>query len=273
MGDESQRQSCWPCVLSVAGSDSGAGAGVQADLKTCAALGVYAATAITAVTAQNTRGVRAVMPVSAAVVRQQMLAVLEDFPVRVIKLGMLCQRSIVVAVVAVLRAYRQIPVVLDPVLVSSTGKPLLDDGGVAVLLSELLPEVTLVTPNIQEAALLSGYSERQVLNQPEAVLEIIRARGAGAVLLKGGHRPGDVCEDLLLVADEILAFPARRIDTLNSHGTGCTLASAIAAGLAKGLPLADAVAVAKEYMSAALASADQLGYGAGAGPLQHFFER
>ncbi len=261
----------WPCMLSVAGSDSGAGAGIQADLKTGAALGVYVATAITAVTAQNTCRVSGVMPVSADMLHSQMLAVLEDFPIQAIKLGMLCRSELVAVVIELLGRYPHIPVVLDPVLVSSTGKPLLDKEGVRLLISELLPRVTLVTPNIREAAVITTLTEQQVIKQPADALKLIRNTGVDSVLLKGGHLPGDICEDLLLTDGQQYAFTEKRVDTKNTHGTGCTLSSAIAAGLASGMSCTDAVAKARGYITGALRSADQLGYGSGAGPLQHFF--
>ncbi|OMH39435.1 bifunctional hydroxymethylpyrimidine kinase/phosphomethylpyrimidine kinase [Motiliproteus sp. MSK22-1] len=261
----------WPCVLAVAGSDSGAGAGIQADMKTCSALQVYAATAITAVTAQNTLSVKSVVPISAAMVRDQISMILDDFPVRAIKVGMLCNADIVGAVAEVLASHRQLPVVLDPVIVSSTGKALLDQQGLDRLIHELIPKVTLLTPNIQEAAVLLGWTEQQVLAESSLAIKSLQLLGAQSILLKGGHREGPECQDLLWSNGNLLPYSAPRINTHNNHGTGCTLSSAIAAYMAKGYSLNESVAKGKGYITSALKAADSLGYGMGAGPLQHFF--
>tara|TARA_R110001583_G_scaffold164893_1_gene317380 strand:- start:106 stop:912 length:807 start_codon:yes stop_codon:yes gene_type:complete len=259
-----------PCVLAVSGSDSSAGAGLQADLKTCSALGVYAATAVTALTAQNSLGVEKVESVSGPMVRQQMLSVLEDLSVSVIKIGMLGDAEVVEAVVKVLRDYPDIPVVLDPVLISSTGRLLLDLAGRELMIKQLFPLVTLLTPNVAEAAYLSGTSEAEVDADPESAVGLVAGLGVGAVLLKGGHRAGVYAEDLLWLGGSLYRYSAPRQEVRNNHGTGCTLASAIAANLAKGLALPEAVAAGKTYLSRVLAAADRFELGRGCGPLNHF---
>ncbi|MFT6916804.1 MAG: hydroxymethylpyrimidine/phosphomethylpyrimidine kinase [Motiliproteus sp.] len=259
-----------PCVLAVSGSDSSAGAGLQADLKACAALGVYAATAVTAITAQNSLGVAFVEPVSAVMVRRQMLAVLQDLSVSVIKIGMLAEASIVEAVSEVLDDYPDIPVVLDPVLISSSGRLLLDLAGQQLLVQRLFRQVTLLTPNVAEAACLSGMSIEGVDADPERALRAVADLGVKAVLLKGGHRSGNYSEDLLWMNDSLHRYSAPRLVVQNDHGTGCTLASAIAANLAKGMRLTDAVAAAKTYLTRTLLTADRFAVGQGRGSLNHF---
>jgi hydroxymethylpyrimidine/phosphomethylpyrimidine kinase len=259
-----------PCVLVVAGSDSSAGAGLQADLKTCSALGVYAATAVTAITAQNSLGVTDVDPVSPLMVRRQMLAVLQDLPVSVIKIGMLGNAAVVQAVIDVLREYPDIPVVLDPVCISSSGRLLLDVEGQQRMVERLFPLVTLLTPNVAESAWLIGVSEDEVDADPEKVVHALVAKAGCAVLLKGGHRAGDVAEDLLWVDGCLLRYSAPRLQVRNNHGTGCSLAAAIAANLAKGIALSGAVAEAKDYLGRILASADKFRLGQGRGSLNHF---
>lgn len=258
------------CVLAVAGSDCSAGAGIQADLKTCSALGVYAATAITAITAQNSLGVDRVELVSAELVAQQMRSVLVDLSVAVVKIGMLGSGAIVTAVCSVLEEYPDIPVVLDPVILSSSGRQLLDDDGKNVLIERLLPRVSLLTPNLLEAADLLGLECKQVSLHPEQAARTLSGFGVAAVLIKGGHAEGEVCEDLLWSDGELYRFAAPRLVVVNDHGTGCTLASAVAAGLAKGLLLPQAVAQAKEYLIRSLCSADRFDRGRGRGALNHF---
>ncbi|MFT5722839.1 MAG: hydroxymethylpyrimidine/phosphomethylpyrimidine kinase [Motiliproteus sp.] len=259
-----------PCVLAVSGSDSSAGAGLQADLKACAALGVYAATAVTAITAQNSLGVGSVEPVSALMVKRQMLAVLQDLSVSVIKIGMLGEASIVEAVSEVLDDYPEIPVVLDPVLVSSSGRLLLDIAGRQLMVQRLFRQVTLLTPNVAEAAYLSGIIEEEIDADPEHAMRAMADLGVGAVLLKGGHRSGDCSEDLLWMNGCLHRYSAPRLVVQNSHGTGCTLAAAIAANLAKGMGLSDAVAAAKTYLTRTLQTADRFALGQGQGSLNHF---
>lgn len=255
-------------ALTVAGSDPSGGAGVQADLKTFAALEVYGASAITALTAQNTAGVRWVHPVEPELVASQMDAVLDDLPVTVVKIGMLANADIV-NVVAVELTKCSAPVVLDTVLASTSGAPLLDDAGQRALVERLLPRAALVTPNLVEAERLCGFSVRTVEDMERAARELV-ALGARAALVKGGHLAGDPV-DVLLVPSEsggtLSRLSGPRIDTTSTHGTGCTYASAIAAHLAKGAPLVDAVTRAHAFVRAAIERAPKLGRGRG--PLHH----
>ncbi|MEM1298899.1 MAG: bifunctional hydroxymethylpyrimidine kinase/phosphomethylpyrimidine kinase [Pseudomonadota bacterium] len=259
-------------ALTIAGSDSGGGAGIQADLKAFSALGVFGASVITAVTAQNTRAVTAVHGIPLDVIAAQIEAVLDDLAVDAIKIGMLATPEII-GVVADGLAGRDVPIVLDPVMVAKSGDRLLADNAVEALRTRLLPMATLVTPNLPEAAVLTGQPEADrpdaMLTQGRALLDL----GAGAALMKGGHAKGETCTDLLLVAGtEPVALNAPRIETKNTHGTGCTLSSSIAAGLAKGLVLGDAVAEAHAYLHKAIRAADSLQIGSGHGPVHHFHE-
>lgn len=254
-------------VLIVAGSDSGGGAGIQADTKTVLALGGYAATAITALTAQNTLGVHGMLPVPPAFVRQQIEVVLDDIGADAIKTGMLGDAAMVQAVAAVLRQKGQgIPVVIDPVMVAKGGARLLDDAAVGAMRDDLLPLATLLTPNVPEAEALTGLAIPDHQAARRAVQALL-GLGAPAVLLKGGHLPGAVVQDLLGTADSIVVIESQRIDTMHTHGTGCTLASAVATGLAQGMDLPDAVARATAYVHAAILAAP--GFGGGHGPLGH----
>lgn len=253
-------------VLVIAGSDSGGGAGIQADIKAITALGGFATTALTALTAQNTLGVQAILPVAPGFIRSQIDCVWDDLGVDVVKTGMLGDIATIHAVRDALRARPPTPLVLDPVMVAKGGAPLLEREAISVLRSDLLPMACLLTPNAPEAALLAGLPLDRV-DQMEAVGRRLFALGAGAVLLKGGHLPGDMLTDLLFTADAVEAFTAPRLSTRHTHGTGCTLASAIACGLAQGLALREAVARARAYLQRAIAAAP--GFGAGAGPLGH----
>lgn len=258
------------CVLVVAGSDSSAGAGIQADMKACAAMGVYAATAITAITAQNSLGVDEIELISPAMVAQQMRTVLADLPVTVVKIGMLATGAIVEAVIDVLDENPELLVVLDPVMMSSSGRSLLDTAGRQLLIERVLPRVAVFTPNIDEAAELLGCRIDQVDQEPELSLGRLAELGSSAVLLKGGHRQGDTCEDILWLSGELSRYAVPRLSVKNSHGTGCTLASAIAAGLARGLSVPESVGLAKAYLTRSLATADRFDRGAGSGSLNHF---
>jgi len=245
-----------PVAVTIAGSDSGGGAGIQADLKTFSALGVYAATVITALTAQNTKGIAGVHEVPPDFVGAQMDAVFSDLDIAAVKIGMLGNTAITEAVAAGLERHKARNIVLDPVLVASTGADLL--------------RASVVTPNLFEAAALLdaplARDEAEMQSQGLALL----ALGVGAVMMKGGHGGGPESVDLLIEATGCSRFTAPRIATKNTHGTGCTFASAIAAGLAKGLMLGEAVRQAKTYVTAAIAAADRLNAGAGHGPLHHF---
>lgn len=258
-----------PIALTIAGSDSSGGAGIQADLKTFSALGVYGASVIAAITAQNTRGVTAVHDVPADIVRAQIDAVLSDCHVAAVKIGMLSNASVMHVVANALEGCSA-PIVLDPVMVATTGAKLIDDGAVETLLERLLPRATLVTPNMPEAAALLGETIARDEDAMRRQAQRLLALGAKAVLLKGGHGSGENAVDLLVGASGESRLSAKRVATRNTHGTGCTLSSAIAAELAKGRTLTNSVKGAKNYVSRAIAEADQLQIGHGHGPVHHF---
>jgi hydroxymethylpyrimidine/phosphomethylpyrimidine kinase len=257
-------------VLSIAGSDSGGGAGIQADLKTAAALGCYGMTAITAITAQNTRGVRAIQPLPPALLAQQIDAVVEDIGVDAVKIGMLHDVEVVRVVAAAIRRHRFAHVVLDPVMVATSGDRLITEPTVAVLVAELFPLATVVTPNLDEAAWLLGHPIAGIDALAPAA-RALRAMGAAAVLMKGGHLAGDRVVDLLVDGTQERRWEAARIPSRNTHGTGCTLSTAIACGLALGQPLEAAVDAARDYVRGALAAGAEVQVGAGHGPLNHGF--
>ena len=256
-------------VLTIAGSDSGGGAGIQADLKTFAALGVYGTSAITAVTAQNTVGVTAVSRLAADFVTAQVEAVASDIQLHATKTGMLGTAAIVEAVAAAIQELDLPNVVVDPVMVAKSGDRLIDEDGVRALCAELLPRALVVTPNIPEAEILSGRRIRNA-DEAQAAARAIHEFGPRAVIVKGGHAAGDAIIDLLFDGDSFVEFPARRIHTRNTHGTGCTFASAIAAYLALGAALQDAVAHAQAYVAGAIRHG--LDVGRGHGPLDHFWQ-
>lgn len=260
-----------PVALTIAGSDSGGGAGIQADLKTFSALGVYGTSVITAMTAQNTKGVFAIHEVPAEFIAAQMDAVFSDFEVTAVKVGMLGNAAAIGIVAGELRRRRARNVVLDTVMASSSGEKLLRPDAIGSL-RELIAQASIVTPNLPEAAALLGGSVARSEDEMRAQAQKLLALGAGAVLIKGGHAEGPESADLLVERDACTRLTALRVETRNTHGTGCTLASAIAAGLAKGLPLADAVRTAKAYIGAAIAAADRLQVGSGAGPVHHFHD-
>jgi hydroxymethylpyrimidine/phosphomethylpyrimidine kinase len=261
-----------PNALTIAGSDSGGGAGIQADIKSMSANGVYAASVITALTAQNTLGVTAIHDVPPQFVTAQIDAVFSDIDIAAAKIGMLSSPSIIEAVATGLRKWRPRFVVLDPVMVATSGAALIADEAVDVLVRELFLLATLVTPNMQEAARLTGKpvagDDAQMVEQARDIL----ALGANAVLLKGGHSTGPLSRDLLLDSVAETWFEAPRIETRNTHGTGCSLSSAIAANLAKGMSLPDSVHAAKHWLTGALRAADDLAVGKGHGPVNHFHE-
>lgn len=258
-----------PIALTIAGSDSGAGAGIQADLKTFAAFGVYGASVVTAVTAQNTKGVFAIHEIPAQSIAAQIDAVFSDLDVATVKIGMLGSAAAIDAVATGLHRHRARNVVLDTVMVASSGEKLLRDDALDALRA-LIARARVVTPNLPEAAALLGESQARDENIMYAQAQKLLALGAGAVLIKGGHGSGLESVDLLIEDGSRTRFAMPRIQTPNSHGTGCTLASAIAAGLAKNLALVDAVREAKAYVSAAIKAADRLEIGSGSGPLHHF---
>ena len=259
-----------PIAVTIAGSDSSGGAGIQADLKTFSALGVYGACVITALTAQNTKGVSAIHDVPAEFVAAQMDAVFSDLDVGAVKIGMLSNAGVIAAVAAGLDRHRQTNVVLDPVMIATSGDRLLAPEAIEALRALLIPRALIVTPNLPEAAALTdtplAASETKMRAQGERLI----ALGARAVLIKGGHGDGPESVDLLIEPTGTTRLTADRIATRNTHGTGCTLSSAIAAGLAKGNDLAAAVREAKAYVTAAIAAADRLAVGSGRGPVHHF---
>jgi hydroxymethylpyrimidine/phosphomethylpyrimidine kinase len=256
-------------VLSIAGSDSGGGAGIQADLKTFAALGCFGMTAITALTAQNTLGVRSIHGVPPAMLRDQIDAVIEDIGAHAVKIGMLHAPEIVAVVAQAIDRHALANVVLDPVMVATSGAALIETPAIEALVRELFPRACLVTPNLDEASLLAGRPLHTLEDMECAALDLI-GRGARAVLVKGGHLPGETVTDLLVGADGgKQAMPAPRIETANTHGTGCTLSSAIAAHLALGASLPEAVSRARDYVREALRAGAPVRTGAGSGPLGH----
>lgn len=258
-----------PNVLSIAGSDPSGGAGIQADIKTFGALGCFGMAAITALTAQNTKGVAGVFTVPPDFVTAQIETLFDDIRIDAIKVGMLGSPEIVAAVAAALRKRPRMPIVVDPVLVSTSGHALGSEEVGAAILHDLAPLATLLTPNLGEAAALSGRAVATDLAEMETTGRTLVSAGVRAVLVKGGHLDGDAA-DLLCTVDQCEQIPGRRIATRNTHGTGCTLSSAIAAFLAGGSPLPEAVRQAKTYLEGALAGADHLAVGHGHGPVDHF---
>jgi hydroxymethylpyrimidine/phosphomethylpyrimidine kinase len=259
-----------PVALTIAGSDSSGGAGIQADLKTFAALGVYGASVVTALTAQNTLGVSGIHPVPAAFVAAQIEAAFSDLTVGAVKIGMVAQLEIIDAIVAGLDRWTPDQVVLDPVMVATSGDRLLAADTVAALRTKLIPRASLITPNLPEAAALLdepvAVNEADVERQGRRLLSM----GCRAVLIKGGHGQGQESIDYFIGANSTIALAAPRIATKNTHGTGCSLSSAIAAGLAKGEEMETAVRNAKAWINAAIASADRFSVGHGHGPIHHF---
>ena len=255
-------------VLTIAGSDSSGGAGIQADIKTMTVNGVYAMSVVTALTAQNTLGVTGISEVSAEFVEKQLDAVFTDIRPDSVKIGMVSSTELIEVIAERLTFYRADNIVVDPVMVSTSGSQLLKSDAVKALKKRLLPIASLITPNIPEAQVLWGNEIKEKEDMTKAAREISQHFGT-AVLLKGGHSLNDAC-DLLYRNGEYKWFEGRRIDNPNTHGTGCTLSSAIASNLAKGFSLDDAVQRAKEYLTGALAA--QLKLGKGSGPLMHNFE-
>jgi hydroxymethylpyrimidine/phosphomethylpyrimidine kinase len=259
-----------PIAVTIAGSDSGGGAGIQADLKTFSALGVYGASVIAALTAQNTKGVTGIHDVPAEFISAQIDAVFSDLDVDAVKIGMLSQPAAIRAVAEGLARHRQHRIVLDPVMIAASGDRLLAPEAIAVLRTELIPRAIVITPNLPEAAALLEAPVAQSENEMREQGEKLLALGARAVLIKGGHGGGAESVDLLIEPTAVARLAAGRIATDNTHGTGCTLSSAIAAGLAKGLDLAESVRQAKAYVTAAIAASDRLKIGKGHGPVHHF---
>ena len=275
MNTATQNSFSIPNVLTIAGSDSGGGAGIQADIKTISANGVYASSVITAVTAQNTQGVKAIHDVPLDNIAEQIDAVLMDIKCNAIKIGMLSRPEVIHLVAEKIQQYDISSVILDPVMVATSGDQLLHSESVEVMKSVLMPLVQVVTPNLYEAAILTGLpvatTQNEMLKTAEKFIEL----GVSAVLLKGGHLLDEHSKDVLIevIADEknlIQWFISKRIQTKNTHGTGCTLSSAIAAFLAKGSSLPKSVEHAKAYIQASINTADKLNVGQGSGPVHHF---
>ena len=257
-------------ALTIAGSDSSGGAGIQADLKTFAALGVYGASVITALTAQNTQGVTAIHDVPPDFVAAQIDAVFSDLAVNAVKIGMLSRAATIEAVARGLSRHKARNIVLDPVMVASSGDKLLARDAIGALRRLLIPRALVVTPNLPEAAALSGANLARNEREMEVQAREILSLGAHYVMIKGGHGAGAESVDLLIGEGEVVRLSAARIATRNTHGTGCTLSSALAAGLAKGRDVIAAAQDAKAYVTAAIAAADALQVGHGHGPLDHF---
>jgi hydroxymethylpyrimidine/phosphomethylpyrimidine kinase len=257
-------------ALTIAGSDSGGGAGIQADLKSFSAFGVFGTSAITAITAQNTVGVQAIHAVPRDIVAAQMASIFADFDIRAIKIGMLATAEIIETVAGALTS--RAPLVLDPVMVATSGDRLVADDAIAALKSRLIPLATCVTPNLHEAAALTGRSvaqeEAEMADQGRTIL----ALGASSVLVKGGHKPGAESVDVLVTAAGVTRFTAPYVTTRNTHGTGCSLSAAIAAGLAQGHDLAMAVGLAKAWLTGAIEAARTHRLGHGHGPVDHFHD-
>lgn len=261
----------YPVALTIAGSDSGGGAGIQADIKTFSSLGVFGASAITAITAQNTQGVRGIQAISPEILRGQIEVILEDFIVDAVKIGMLHNKDAVKVVSETLPSFRRTSIILDPVMISTSGSKLLEDDAIRTIMDELFPKATLLTPNIPETEYLSGI---KINNEADILCAArkLQEKGCNAILIKGGHIPGVETVDRLFINENnpiCLASPT--VETFNTHGTGCTLSSAIAAYMALGHSLVEAVRLAKEYMNNALVHGANVCMGKGHGPVNHFF--
>ncbi len=259
-----------PNVLSIAGSDPSGGAGIQADLKTFGALGCYGMAAITALTAQNTLGVSGIVPVTPEFVVAQIEAIFADIRVDAIKIGMVGSTTIAEALAGILAKHPKIPVVVDPVLAATSGDALGDADVGAAILRHLGPHATLLTPNLGEAAALAGQPLAESIAAMEKTGRALVAKGVRAALVKGGHLSGEDTTDVLCTTEGCTHFDGRRIATRNTHGTGCTLSSAIVTFLARGTSLPEAIVQAKRWLEAALAGADALNVGSGHGPVDHF---
>lgn len=259
-------------VLTIAGSDSGGGAGIQADLKTIAANGCYGMSVITALTAQNTVGVSGIHGVPIDFVRLQMEAVLSDIGTDAVKIGMLFSPELIATVAEQLQRFHVANIIVDPVMIAQSGDKLLQDEAIDALKSRLIPMAELITPNLPEASVLLDREITTLDMVADAARELCRL-GCTNVLIKGGHLEGQVSDDCLYLgkADEVIFLPAVRIETRNNHGTGCTLSSAIASGIAKGQDVAKAVRLAKEYITGAIAAGAGYSIGKGHGPVHHFY--
>lgn len=258
-------------VLTIAGSDSSGGAGIQADIKAISALGSFAASAITSITAQNTLSVQGIHPVPTEMVRQQIEAVMDDLHPDTIKIGMVCDKDIALTIAESIETYHPKWVVYDPVMVSTSGHKLMTDDTIDILRRELIPRATLITPNLHEARILTGH-ELNTIGDMEKHAETLGQTLRCSVLIKGGHLEGGTMCDVLYDATEARTFryPAPKIESHNLHGTGCTLSSAIATKLSQGHPMKEAIALAKDYVTKAIDAAKDMHIGHGHGPLWHF---
>ncbi|SMY33691.1 Hydroxymethylpyrimidine/phosphomethylpyrimidine kinase [Photobacterium malacitanum] len=268
----SQRTTTTPIVLTIAGSDSGGGAGIQADIKAISATGSYACSVITAITAQNTQGVNGILPIPLEMVEQQLDAVFSDLNIQAVKIGMLADSDIIRLVAAKIRHYQPRFLVIDPVMVATSGDVLLQQQAITTLKTALLPLADIITPNLPEAAALTGLDIPQSMADMQAMISALRNINPHAVLLKGGHlEQSRDSTDLLILATDVIELTTPRINTHNTHGTGCTLSAAIASYLAQGNNLTTATSLAKRYITAAITAADELNIGHGHGPVNHFF--
>ncbi len=259
------------CALTIAGSDCSGGAGIQADIKTMSALGVYAATAITSITVQNTMGVQEVEALSPLIVAKQIKAIMDDIKPKAIKIGMVNDSATVQAIAETVRCYSNCPIVIDPIMVSSSGHRLMQSDALELFCHSLLPMSTLLTPNIPEAEILSNVKIHS-LNDMNIAAQKILSLGCNAVLIKGGHIDGDEKIDRLYMTNgSVHTFVNKSIDTRNTHGTGCTLSSAITSFMARGMELLDAISYAKDYLSRALEAGKDVSIGKGHGPVNHLF--
>ena len=262
----------YPVVLSIAGSDSGGGAGIQADLKTISALGCFGTTAITAITAQNTLGVTGIHPVPTELVTAQIKAVMDDLRPAALKIGMVYSSALATAIAEMLSEYPQIPVIFDPVMVTSSGDSLIKDQTVTTLKEQLFPLAELVTPNLEEASILAGFEVVAIPDMEKAARRLLQY-GCNAVLIKGGHLAGsELCDFYLHKNGDARMFRSKKIETNNTHGTGCTLSSAIASFRASGEDLVTAILKGKAYTHQAIEEGQHARTGAGHGPLNHFFD-
>ncbi|MDF2155858.1 bifunctional hydroxymethylpyrimidine kinase/phosphomethylpyrimidine kinase [Vibrio sp. CAU 1672] len=261
-----------PIVLTIAGSDSGGGAGIQADIKAISATGGFACSVITAITSQNTQGVSAIFPIPLDHVESQLDAVFSDLNIVAVKVGMLADSNIIKVVTNKIKQYQPKHLVIDPVMVATSGDLLLEQSAISTLKQDLIPLADIITPNLPEGAALTGKAIPESEAEMNAMVADLRALGAKAVLLKGGHLEADKnSNDLLILQGSSELLSAKRFPTRNTHGTGCTLSSAIASYLAQGNNLHKSVYLAKQYISQAIAHADQLDVGKGHGPVHHFF--
>ncbi|MCK6264417.1 bifunctional hydroxymethylpyrimidine kinase/phosphomethylpyrimidine kinase [Vibrio sp. ZSDE26] len=261
-----------PIVLTIAGSDSGGGAGIQADIKAMSATGSFACSVITAITSQNTQGVSAIFPIPLDHVASQLDAVFTDLNIVAVKVGMLADSEIIKVVAEKIRQYQPQHLVIDPVMVATSGDLLLEDSAISTLKRELIPLADIITPNLPEGAALTGKSVPESETEMQDMIDDLRALDAKAVLLKGGHLEKDEnSNDLLILPQSSALISAKRFPTKNTHGTGCTLSSAIASFLAQGNTLEQAVHLGKQYITHAIAHADELQVGQGHGPVNHFY--